>query len=138
MLCMYKTWGSAHLPAIECWPHLRVQANLWPKMSWLGDVVRLWLEHPHVLGPYCQQLCCGWVQPPCRGFGKADFSPRVFHRPGSKSASSARRCGCPRLQERHPGAGASRVSPGEARLLRRPVGNRKPFGRANPYQHSVG
>lgn len=102
---------------------LRVQANLWPKMSWLGDVVRLWLEHPHVLGPYCQQLCCGWVQPPCRGFGKADFSPRVFHRPGSKSASNARRCGCPRLQERHPGAGASRVSPGEARLMRRPVGN---------------
>lgn len=110
-VCIKLTPGAV-LPCVQVSAGftLRVQANSWSKTSWLGDMVRLRLGHARVLGPYCQQLCCGWVQPPCCGFGKADFLPRVSQWPGCKSAGKVWRRGCPGLQEQHPGAGVSGVS----------------------------
>lgn len=81
MLCMYKTCtqGSPHLPArwvaVSAGLTLMVQANIRPKMSWLGGVTEgcgFWrgeavagtLTCPGSTHPlHCPCLGCSWVMP---------------------------------------------------------------------------
>lgn len=136
MLCIYKTFteGSTHLPARwvagSAGLTLMVPANMQPKISRLGGITggcSIWCdkavaETPTCPGSTCPLRCpwlgCAWVIPvSCCGF---------LSRVGAHQPAKLVGTGCPGVQEHHPhehGGNAGGVSPGEAELLQRQIGN---------------